>query len=211
MQWKKLLFYISSSLLVIVIFSLGLTVINIVRSAGNDVALRWSMIGAIGSWAGSIFGTIALVISLIALWLPQKVKIKVEITAGLLLTHNNSENDGNNAYIITVKNIGMSPVTINNIYLNFGGRDKEKIFIGLLNHDSFLQTYTPTFPKRLDQGESFDYYLLGDKLNAGIRHYEEKTPHSTPLYIVIDEVKTGNQFHKTSWTLEMFLEETAHE
>jgi hypothetical protein len=52
----------------------------------------------------------------------------------------------------------MRAVTVNNIYLNFGKRKgMGDIFVGMLNRESLLQAYTPTFPKRLDQGESFDY------------------------------------------------------
>ena len=144
------------------------------------------------------------IISLFALWLPQKVKLKVEIATGMMM----SQVPGTgkiDAYIITVKNVGMRPVTVNNVYLNFGGRKMGDIFVGVLNQGSPLQMYTPQFPKRLDQGESFEYYLLRDKLVIALKHYEDKTPKDTPLFIRVDEVTTGNQYYKTRWTLKTFI------
>lgn len=177
---------------------------KIVQSAGDDPTLCWTMIGAMGSWAGSVFGAIALIISLFALWLPQKVKLKVEIGTGMMMSQ--VPGIGKiDAYIITVKNVGMRPVTVNNVYLNFGGRKMGDIFVGVLNQGSPLQMYTPQFPKRLDQGESFEYYLLRDKLVIALKHYEDKTPKDTPLFIRVDEVTTGNKYHKTKWTLKTFI------
>lgn len=68
-----------------------------------------------------------------------------------------------------------------------------------------LQAYTPSFPIRLDQGESFDYYLLRDKLKAALAHYEDKTPIDTPLSVRVDEVTKGTQYYKTKWTLKNFI------
>lgn len=58
----------------------------------NVESLRWTMIGAIGSWAGSVFGAIALIIFLFALWLPQRVRIKVSVSTGCLLSQMPGEN-----------------------------------------------------------------------------------------------------------------------
>ena len=167
-------------------------------------SLRWTMIGAIGSWAGSVFGAIALVISIMALALPQKVKIKVEVSTGFFLSQLPSI-DRVDAYIIMVKNISMKPVTVKNVYLHFGDKKQGDIFVGALNLDSVLQSFTHKFPVRLDQGESFEYYLLRDKLNTALEHYEEKTPLSTPFSIRVDEVTTGTKYYKTKWTLNNFL------
>lgn len=52
----------------------------------NTESLRWAIIGAIGSWTGSVFGAIALVVSLVALWLPQRVKIAVGVSTGFILS-----------------------------------------------------------------------------------------------------------------------------
>ena len=77
-------------------------------------SLRWTMIGAIGSWAGSLFGAIALVVSLFALWLPQRVKIKVSVSTGFMLSQIPGM-DKVDAYIITVKNGGIKPITVDNM------------------------------------------------------------------------------------------------
>lgn len=167
-------------------------------------SLRWTMIGAIGSWAGSLFGAIALVVSLFALWLPQRVKIKVSVSTGFMLSQIPGI-DKVDAYMITVKNGGIKPITVDNIYLHFGNKKQGDIFVGMLNQNSILQSFTPVFPKRLEQGESFAYYLLRDRLNAALSHYEEKTPIDTPLYIRVDEVTRGNHYYKTKWTLRTFI------
>lgn len=201
---KKSFIIICSIILIVGIIICGIFAGKIVQSAGDDPTLRWTMIGAMGSWAGSVFGAIALIISLFALWLPQKVKLKVEIGTGMMMSQ--VPGIGKiDAYIITVKNVGMRPVTVNNVYLNFGGRKMGDIFVGVLNQGSPLQMYTPQFPKRLDQGESFEYYLLRDKLVIALKHYEDKTPKDTPLFIRVDEVTTGNKYHKTKWTLKTFI------
>jgi hypothetical protein len=178
-------------------------------SVGGDTdfdveALRWAMIGAMGSWAGSIFGAIALVISLFALWLPQRVKIEVAVSTGVMLSPI-SGLDKIDAYIITVKNVGMKPITVTNVYLHFGNKKQGDIFVGMLNQNSILQAFTPTFPKRLDEGESFDFYLLRDKLNVALAHYEEKTPINSRLSVRVDEVTKGSQYYKTKWTLNKFI------
>lgn len=167
-------------------------------------SLRWSIIGAIGSWAGSIFGAIALVISILAFLLPQKVKIKVEVSTGCMLSQTTGV-DRIDAYIVTVNNVGVKPISITNLYLRFGKtRKNSDIFIGALNLDSPLQAYTPKFPVRLDQGESFSYYLLKDKLDFAL-YKLEKASIDSPLYIRIDEVITGRKYYKTKLTLKTFI------
>ena len=205
MERKKLLIIICSILLVLAIALGGYTTWHVLHST-DDLSIRWTMMGAIGSWAGSIFGVIALVISLFALWLPQKVKIRVAVSSAMMANPiPGSENV--EAYCITVKNIGMRAVTVNNVYLNFGGKKQNNIFVGMLNQGSVLDAFTPKFPKRLEAGESFDYYLLRDKLIAGLKHYEERTPRDRIFYVCVDEVTTGHQYHKTPWTLKTFIGE----
>ena len=111
------------------------------------------------------------------------------------------EIDNVDAYIITVQNVGLKPISITNVYLHFGNKKQGDIFVGMLNQSSILQAFTPTFPQRLDQGD----YLLRDKLNAALAHYEEKTPIGTPLSIRVDEVTKGSQYYKTKWTLKTFI------
>lgn len=205
MNRKKWLILICALFLLAATVFCGCMTAHIIRSV-EEPSLRWTMIGAIGSWAGSIFGAIALVISLFALWLPQKVKLMVSMSSGMMISQA-PDVDRIDAYIITVKNIGMRAVTIKNVYLNFGGKKKSNIWVGMLNQGSPLQLYTPEFPKRLESGESFDYYLWRDKLLDGLRHYEKDTPRNIKFYVCVDEVTTGQKYHKTTWTLKTFIGE----
>lgn len=207
MNRKKCVIIICSLLGVAALVICACVAWKYISSAGDDRALKWTIIGAMGSWAGSVFGAIALLISLFALWLPQKVKIKVEVRNAMMMSQI-PEVGKIDAYSITVKNTGVRPVTINNVYLNFGGRKMGDIFVGMLNMGSPLQIFTPQFPKRLEQGESFDYHLLKDKLDAALAYYEEKTPLDTPLYIRVNEVTKGNIYAKTKWTLGTFIRHT---
>ncbi|MDO4327636.1 MAG: hypothetical protein Q4E24_16700 [bacterium] len=209
MNRKKLLIIICTVLLVSIVGLCVWLASCAVLSVGADTdfsveSLRWTIIGAIGSWVGSVFGAIALIVSLFALWLPQRLKIKVSVSTGFMLSQIPGI-DKVDAYIITVKNVGMKPITVSNVYLHFGNKKRGDIFVGMLNQNSVLQAFTPTFPKRLEQGESFEYYLLRDKLNSALVHYEEKTPVDTPLSIRVDEVTKGRQYYKTKWTLRTFV------
>ena len=166
-------------------------------------SLQWTIIGAIGSWVGSIFGAIALIVSFVAPWLPQQVKIAVSLETGIMsgaILKSDSY-----VYVIIVKNIGMKPITIENIYLHFGDKEQCDIFIGSLNLESTLQIYTPTFPKRLEQGESLKYYLSRERLNRALADTEKGKPLSMPLSIRVDEVTKGTKYYKTKWKLQTFI------
>ena len=165
-------------------------------------SLRWTIIGAIGSWAGSAFGALALIISLLAFWLPQRVKVKVSISWGLMIGREYE------SYIINVKNTGMRPVTVVNVYLHFGPKENGDVFIGYLNNGSFFQKLTPTFPKRVEPGAAFDYYLDKDRLDTELSKLSkrENLSHDAPLKIRVDEVMKGRKYYKTTWTLRSFIE-----
>lgn len=169
----------------------------------NSEALLWAKIGALGSWAGSIFGAIALVISLFAFWLPQKVKITATISTGMMLTQIPGI-DRIDAYVITVRNLSIKPVTIENIYLNFGKHDGD-LFIGMLSQGTPLQVFLPKFPYRLDQGESFNYYLPRAQLCKAIRELENQRPLDAALRIRVDEVVKGTRYFKARWTMRNFV------
>ncbi len=174
------------------------------RGNRDMIGLRWAILGAMGSWAGSIFGAVALMISILAFWQPQRIIIEVSISTAIMLTQC-TDADSLSSYDITVKNVGLRPITVSNVYLNFGGKKHDNIFVGMLNQGSPLQPFTVSFPKRLEPGESFEYYLLRDKLCSALAHYEEKTPLNTPLYICVSEVVKGQQYYKTKWTLSSFI------
>ena len=167
-------------------------------------SLRWTMIGAIGSWAGSVFGALALIISLFAFWLPQRVKIEVSISCGFTI---GEENESIGFYNIRVKNTGMRPVTVENVYLHFGPKENGDIFIGLLNWGTVFQALNPILPKRVEQGTSFDYYLDKERLDAELSKLGERRnlPHDSPLKIRVDEVMKGGKYYKTTWTLRSFI------
>ena len=208
MKNKRLLlivgFILAVSAICGLIYKTSVILKNVNSTTNFEVeSLRWSIIGAIGSWAGSIFGAIALMISMLAFLLPQKVKIKVEASTGFMLSQTPGV-DRIDVYIVTVKNVGVKPISITNLYLHFGSPKKNRdIFIGAINLDSLLQAFTPKFPVRLDQGESFSYYLLKDKLDHAL-YKLEKAPIDSPLYIRIDEVITGSKYFKTKLTLKTF-------
>ena len=196
---KKVLFFVISSLSLLLVSACAMETTNIAAES-----LRWTQIGAIGSWAGSIFGAVALIISILAFRLPQHVKLKVSVNSALMI----SQIPGMgriNVYCITVKNVGMRAATVSNVYLHFGDKHNGDIFVGTLNQGSVLQNFTPTFPKRLEQGESFDYYLLKDNLDRALAHQEKNTPSDTPLSIRVDEVTIGTKYYKTKWTLNAFI------
>ena len=132
------------------------------------------------------------------------MKIKVSVSCGFMISQMPGV-DKLDAYIITVKNTGMKPITVSNVYLHFGNRKQGDFFVGMLNQNSILQVYTPKFPVRLEQGSLFDYYLLRDKLNDELMHYKEKMSLDAPLLVRIDEVTKGSQYYKTKWTLKTFV------
>lgn len=108
-------------------------------------------------------------------------------------------------YTITVRNLSARAITVNNVYLNFGGKKNGKVFPGMLNEGSLLQVHTIRFPKRLEQGEAFDYYLLRDKLNNALAEIE-KEPKESKLFIVVDEVTKGSKYISTRWKLKTFVQ-----
>lgn len=71
-------------------------------------------------------------------------------------------------YTIKVRNLSAKAITVNNVYLNFGGKKNGIVFLGMLNEGSLLQVHTVRFPKRLEPGESFDYYLLQKKFDKAL-------------------------------------------
>ncbi len=144
MNQRKLLLFIAVFVSIMVLSFCAYIVLSTVCSVKDDIILRWTMIGAIGSWAGSLFGAIALIISFFAFWLPQRVKLKVVVNNGVMISQMPGI-ERIDAYVITVKNMGLRAVTVNNVYLNFGGKKMGDIYVGILNQGSILQPYTPTF------------------------------------------------------------------
>ena len=202
---KRVLFFVTSSLPWLLLSACTLETSDIASES-----LRWTQIGAIGSWAGSIFGAMALVISILAFCLPQRVKLKISVSSAFLISQ--VPGIGRiDTYCITVKNVGMKAATVSNVYLHFGDKKNGDIFVGVLNQGSVLQDYTPAFPKRLEQGECLDYHLLKDKLDKALAYHEKNAPPETPLSIRVDEVTKGTKYYKTKWTLNTFICSDEHQ
>ena len=67
------LLVLAIGLMVVGIWKVYDVILNCELQIDSDTAgLRWTILGAMGSWAGSIFGAIALLISIVALWQPPK-------------------------------------------------------------------------------------------------------------------------------------------
>ena len=173
-------------------------------SAPVDEALQWSKIGTIGTLVSAIFSFIAIVISLIAFFYPRRIKVDARITTSILVSQTPGIKSIT-AYTITVRNLGARAVTINNVYLNFGGKRQGNIFVGKLNENTPLQFITITFPVRLDQGESFEYHLLKDKLDYALANLA-KEPKDSKLNLVVDEVTKGQRYIPTKLTLRSFID-----
>ena len=168
-------------------------------------SLRWTKIGAIGSWAGSVFGAVALVMSIFAFWLPQKVKIDANITSGYGLSHI-PEVNSIAVWIITVKNAGIRPITVDNIYLNFGEKEGD-VFVGMISEGTPFDSYMPKFPRRLNQGEAFNFYMPVEELREGLKSISANKSLDANMRIVVDEVITGKHYFKTECTLRTFVTE----
>lgn len=171
-------------------------------------SLRWARIGAIGSWIGSVFGAIALLISLAAFRLPQKIKMEASISCGFLMSQMPGI-DKTDAYVITVKNTGIKPVTVNNVYLHFGRnhRSGKDIYVGTLNQNTILGLYDVKFPQRIEQGESFSYYLQRDNLIKGLTNtfQNQGLSRDDKFSICVDEAIEGRKYFKTKWSLKTFI------
>lgn len=167
-----------------------------------DEALLWTKIGAIGSWAGSFFGLLAFIISICALWLPQRVRIKASISSSFAISQL-SDLDKVKCYSVNVRNLSTKPVMINNVYLNFGGPKEGKIFVGMLNKGTIMAVFDPKFPIRLDPGSSFNYMLMKDKLDIALEKTDDSDKDAR-LFILVDEVTKGEIYCKTKWTRDSF-------
>lgn len=193
------------SLLAIGVWQLSNAILKNELGADYNIGgMRWTILGALGSWAGSVFGAVALVISILAFWQPQRIKIKVAVNTEMFVNSHSSE-EYVEAYSIVVTNNGMRPVTITNVYLNFGGKKYNNIFVGYLNQGTALQHFSVSFPKRLEAGEHLELHLHKSKLNRAFAEYEKKTPRNTSFYICVNETVNGQKHYKTDWMLKDFI------
>ena len=162
-------------------------------------SLYWTKNGAFGSWAGSIFAAIALIISLFAFYQPRKVKLNAKVTSGII-----GFDCDYSALTLTieVKNIGFKPVTVTNVYFTIQRND---IFIGMIAKGTLLEGLEPKFPVRLEQGEQFSFYVPHDKFSHFLNEKAKYYPLDAQIGIRVDEVLTGIKRFKTNLKIRDFL------
>lgn len=203
---NKQLIVIYCSIAVFILLLLGVAALFIwfpknVTDYNADI-LQWTRIGAIGGWIGSIFGAIALIVSLIALLLPMKRKLDAKAEYGYFLDQSLSKTY--ELIVITVKNTGSKPATINNIHVNFDEHDGF-LFVGLLAENTPAFHQNPRFPVRLEEGSSVDYYIPKEKFVEYLKKEVSISPYSK-FQIIVDEVIDGKQYYNTKWTKQSIIE-----
>lgn len=161
----------------------------------NNEILRWTKIGSVGGWIGSVFGAIALVVSLVAFALPQKIKMEASLSIGTIVDPFYNKFD---IIELIVSNTGIKPFSVNGLYLGLKGKN-DIMFVGLMSADTFLKAYMPKFPVRLNEGESFSYYIPKEKLGDYLRKEEED--YNQRLMIIVDEVTTGKNYFDTDTSI----------
>ena len=192
-------------LLIAVIILLVVGSVFIVTPIPKDVEydiaiLRWTKVGAVGGWIGSIFAAIALIVSLIAFALPQKVSMDASVSIGSIFSQ--SFMNRFDIIEITVSNTGIKPFSVNGIYLGVNGNDK-LMFVGLMSDDTILKPFMPIFPVRLNEGESFNYYVPKDKLCDYFLN--ENYDKDMLLEIIVDEMTTGKRRITTDRTIQSII------
>lgn len=124
-----------------------------------EPSLKWTIIGALGSWAGAIMGVAAILIAIKAYIQPMRIKLKGSMSDGIMLV------DGITfqAYTISVSNIGMRTVTVDSIILS---TSKTNYFLSALEMNTVLGDYQPKFPLKLEPGAKADMFFQKYKLNS---------------------------------------------
>lgn len=153
---------------------------------------------------GSLFGAVALIIALFALWIPQKVKIKVVVDIGTIISDIPEEK---RLYSITIKNIGLRAITINSIYMNFDKQSNRFFYLKTPAADRFLVSSNPSFPKRLEIGEELVFYMWKDEADKHIRKDINAKNINKHCYVYVNEVTQGKITIKTDWTVKTFIED----
>lgn len=161
----------------------------------NESILLWTRIGAIGSWIGALFGALALVISILAFVIPSMTKINATLMFGFVGGSNSQTFD---VLTVIVKNLGMKPVTINNVYLRFKGFPGT-IFISTMGNGTPIQHIQTSFPKRLDVGDSFSFLIPEEKLINFLKA-QDQIKSTAKVIIVVDEVTEGYKKFETTIT-----------
>lgn len=117
------------------------------------------MIGAIGSWAGTIIGVVALIIALLAYIKPTRKRIKATFDLSSMTAHT-----GMTAmtYTITVCNLGVPTITISSVQLRVGDHS---YLIEMMENRSFLKIVQPKFPVKLESGQSISMIIQKHRMD----------------------------------------------
>ena len=158
----------------------------------NEEMLLWTRVGAVGGWIGAIFGALALVVSIIAFIVPSIAKIDASLMFGFIGGIDENYFD---VMTVTVKNTGMKPVTIKNIYLRFE-KFSGTIIIQTMGNGTPIQYIQTNMPQRLDVGEQFNFLIPLDKLIVFLKDQED-IQSSSKVILVVDEVTEGIKQFKT--------------
>lgn len=158
----------------------------------KEEVLLWTRVGAVGGWIGAIFGALALVVSILAFVVPSITKIDASLMFGFI---GGIDENYFNVMTVTVKNTGMKPVTINNIYLRFE-KFSGTIIIQTMGNGTPIQYIQTNLPQRLDVGEQFNFLIPLDKLIVFLKDQED-IQSSSKVILVVDEVTEGIKLFKT--------------
>ncbi|WP_029201533.1 hypothetical protein [Oribacterium sp. NK2B42] len=128
-----------------------------------DPSLKWTIIGALGSWAGAIMGVAAILVAIKAYIQPMRIKLKASISNGIMTVAGITFQ----AYTVSLSNIGMRTVTIDSIMLS---TSKKNYFLSALEMNTALAVYQPEFPIKLEQGAKTDMYFQKYKLDSQLAY-----------------------------------------
>ena len=141
----------------------------------------WTVIGAMGSWAGAIMSLLAMVIAIKAYIQPMRVKVKGSISQGVAASGAVMKP----LLIITVVNNGVRSATINSITL---ATKKRKYIIPLADRTILLHSENIGFPVKLEPGAvirmTLDKYRLKQYMASILE--ETKEDHSSKMWICVD-------------------------
>lgn len=187
-------FFLIVSVLLLILLCAGAIYLLVPYNYGdyNEEVLLWTRVGAVGGWIGAIFGALALVVSILAFVVPSIAKIDASLLFGFVGGIDDNYYD---VMTVTVKNIGMKPVTIKNIYLRFEKFDGT-IIIQTMGNGTPIQYIQTNLPKRLDVGEQLNFLIPLDKLIVFLKD-QEQIQSTSKVVLAVDEVTEGIKLFNT--------------
>lgn len=165
-----------------------------------SVSEKWTIIGAIGSWAGAVMGVIAILIAVKAYIQPFQVKLKASMASGIVATQNQTFM----VYTITVSNIGIRAVTIDSIMLS---TKRKNYYIAKLEENGLLGFFSSQFPVLLEPGCVASMYFEKEKLDSelGILFEKNEESHHELVKININAAGEADIRKKSSFRVSDFL------